>query len=153
MRLYQIWYIFGTGSPGSCGCRLRIALRPVTSDSANAAGPVGRPGASDPGGWSAEVGPSDPLTSAPPVAPLDVDGVKVATWGTALWAIAGLTLLIFFRSALAERGSSWWLLVCGAGVLIGIAMTAYTRRRRAVYARGIGTRRTEAAGDPPQSAV
>ena len=40
--------------------------------------------------------------------PLDVDGVTAAIAGTACFALA-FVVLLFFRSALEESGSTWWL--------------------------------------------
>ncbi|HEX5542951.1 MAG TPA: DUF2530 domain-containing protein [Micromonospora sp.] len=57
--------------------------------------------------------------------------------GIAAWAVAGLTLLIFFRDWLAEHGHLNWLWICLAGFLLGfvglavmIRHDAHRRRRR-----------------------
>ena len=89
--------------------------------------------------------------NVPPVAPLDVDGVSVATWGTVAWAVAGLIGLLFFRDQLSQSGRSWWLLVCAAGFAIGMGFSVYTRRRRAVYAQARQVRRTPSTDDPTES--
>ncbi|MGB3673988.1 MAG: DUF2530 domain-containing protein [Candidatus Nanopelagicales bacterium] len=64
--------------------------------------------------------------------PLDVDGVTAAIAGTACFALA-FVVLLFFRSALEESGSTWWLWTCLAGAVMGILGIAYTTRRRAAY--------------------
>lgn len=70
-------------------------------------------------------------TPEPPVLePVADDGVRALQVGLGLWALAGVVLLIG-RDALAERGSQWWLAVCGAGLLIGLLQLAFFSRRRA----------------------
>jgi hypothetical protein len=69
-----------------------------------------------------------------PVRPLDVDGVRATTIGTALWAVAFVVLLPF-QSALREDDRTWWFGVCAVGFLLGLAGIAYTVRRRAVIRR------------------
>ena len=56
-----------------------------------------------------------------------------AAGGTALWALAGLILLIFFRDRLAESGQTMWLWICLAGFvggLIGMLVMHLRARRR-----------------------
>jgi hypothetical protein len=62
--------------------------------------------------------------------PLDVDAVAVVTAGTVLWAVAGLALLAFGRSWLADHDSTWWLWTCAAGAGLGALGAWYCRRRR-----------------------
>ncbi len=64
--------------------------------------------------------------------PLDVDGVTAAVAGTIGFAIA-FVVLLFFRSTLSANNTSWWLWVCVAGALMGLAGVGYTTRRRAAY--------------------
>jgi hypothetical protein len=67
-----------------------------------------------------------------PIAPVDVDGVGAITYGTIAWAV-GLVLCLVFRDRLAADGRGWWLWVCVAGVLLGLAGVVFVRRRAAVY--------------------
>ena len=62
------------------------------------------------------------------VAPLDVDGVRTAEVGTALWLICFLGLLPFW-GALKESGHTWWLWTCLAGFGLGLCGLEYCRRR------------------------
>ena len=71
----------------------------------------------------------------PPVQPLDVDGVRVVTVGTALWALAFVALLPF-AGALREDGNGEWLGVTGAGAVLGVYGLWYCRRRRDRLRRG-----------------
>lgn len=65
--------------------------------------------------------------------PVDADGVAAVAIGTAAWAVAGLVLVLFFRSELAADGNSWWLWVCLVGFGLGLIGLPYVIRRRAVY--------------------
>jgi hypothetical protein len=62
--------------------------------------------------------------------PLDVDAVSVVTAGTALFGIAGLLLLVFGRTWLADHGRTGWLGVCAAGFGLGLIGIWFCRRRR-----------------------
>lgn len=65
-----------------------------------------------------------------PVAPVDADGVMASQLGTAAFGL--LTIVAWwFRDALEQRGDAWWLWTCLTGFLIGVAIVAFTRRRRA----------------------
>jgi hypothetical protein len=66
--------------------------------------------------------------------PLDVDGVRTVTIGTALWVIAFLVLLTV-RGRLEDEGRVWWLWTCLAGAGLGLLGIEYTRRRRDSIAR------------------
>lgn len=63
------------------------------------------------------------------VGPLDVDGVRTAEVGTAIWLVAFIALLPFY-GALEESGRTWWLWTCMAGFGIGLFGLEYCRRRR-----------------------
>ncbi len=65
------------------------------------------------------------------IAPLDVDGVSAMTFGTVLWVVALLVLLLSGTRPSADNG--WWLWVCLAGAGIGVVGIIYSRRRREVY--------------------
>lgn len=45
--------------------------------------------------------------------------VPFAIAGIVAWAVAGLTLLIFFRDWLTTHGHTNWLWICLAGFLVG----------------------------------
>ena len=76
---------------------------------------------------------SAPLRPAPP--PLDNDGVKVVSLGTALWGVA-LVVLLLLRDELRDDGREWWIWTCVAGFLLGLAGVWYCRRRRESIRRG-----------------
>ncbi len=78
----------------------------------------------------------------PPLEPVPNDGIRAIQVGLGLWAVAGVVLLVQ-RDELADRGTQWWLAVCGAGLLIGIVQLAVFSRRR-VLARA--RERERAAG-------
>ncbi|MGH3662596.1 MAG: DUF2530 domain-containing protein [Micromonosporaceae bacterium] len=54
-----------------------------------------------------------------------------AIGGTAVWALAGLVMLIF-RDELVAQGRSMWLWTCLAGVITGMLgiLTMHTRAKR-----------------------
>lgn len=62
--------------------------------------------------------------------PLDVDGSRTVGIGVALWALAGVVLLVVYRDELDADGNQWWLWTCLAGVGLGLLGWAYCRRRR-----------------------
>lgn len=55
----------------------------------------------------------------PPPEPLQVDAVRVVAWGTALWAVAVIVLVIF-SARLAESGDLIWLWSAVSGLLLGL---------------------------------
>lgn len=76
----------------------------------------------------------DPETSErraepPQIAPLDVDGVRTVTIGTALWLVAFLALLPFY-GRLSDDGHAWWLWTCLAGCGLGAFGIEWCRRIR-----------------------
>ena len=66
------------------------------------------------------------------VAPLDVDGVRAVSIGTALWAVALVACLVF-TDRLRDDGHLWWTATCACGVALGLAGLAYVLRRRRAY--------------------
>lgn len=75
---------------------------------------------------------------APELQPVADDGISAVWTGMALWAIAGVILLVL-PDALADRGSEWWLMVCGAGLIIGLVeLGIFTTRVAQERARGQG---------------
>lgn len=96
---------------------------------------------------------------APELQPVADDGIGALWVGMALWAIAGVILLAF-SDALADRGAEWWIVVCGAGLIIGLVELGIFRARMAQNdARGHdpAARRTQpdqnAVGDPSAAAA
>jgi membrane associated rhomboid family serine protease len=65
----------------------------------------------------------------PPLEPVREDGVRAIQIGLGLWVVAGFVLLLL-RDQMAERGTQWWVAVCGAGLLIGIVHLAIFSRRK-----------------------
>lgn len=63
--------------------------------------------------------------------------VPFAVAGLAIWAVAGLVLLVFFRDWLTAHGHGNWVWICLAGFLVGLPGLAVmirhdaNRRRRA----------------------
>ena len=72
---------------------------------------------------------ADSAVGGPGTVPLDVDGVRTVFVGVIAWAIA-FVVLLFFRNDLADRGETWWLWTCLAGVGLGLLGLQYCRRRR-----------------------
>ncbi|TIC82016.1 DUF2530 domain-containing protein [Nocardioides sp. GY 10127] len=64
-----------------------------------------------------------------PVEPLDTDGVRTVTVGTAL-CFLGFLALIPFYGWLEQTERTWWLWVCLAGTGLGLLGLEYVRRRR-----------------------
>lgn len=75
-------------------------------------------------------GKASPILPPTTARPLDVDGTTSVAVGTALWAVAGIVLALFFRDDLAADGREWWLWTCLAGFGLGLLGWTYCRRRR-----------------------
>ena len=76
------------------------------------------------------------------VEPLDVDGVRTVTVGTALWVV-GFVALLPFIGPLREAGHMWWLWTCLAGFGLGLIGIEYCRRRRHALEQRPDLRRSE----------
>jgi Protein of unknown function (DUF2530) len=63
------------------------------------------------------------------VQPLDVDGVRTAWVGTAVWLVAFVVLLPF-HGRLADDGRAWWLWTCLVGAGLGLVAVWITTRHR-----------------------
>ena len=74
---------------------------------------------------------SRPRRPDPP--PLETNDVAIIAGGTALWAVALVTLVIA-RLAGADV-HDWWLTMCAAGFLLGLVGVRYCARRRAAINR------------------
>jgi hypothetical protein len=56
--------------------------------------------------------------------------VEVTIVGIALWLIALVVLVVFFRHDLQRHHATWWYWTCGVGVLLGLyGLRAALRRR------------------------
>jgi hypothetical protein len=75
--------------------------------------------------------------------PLETDDVHVVAVGTGLWAL-GLVVLVVLALTDAVAVQGWWLVMCAAGVLLGLVGVRYCQRRRAAIARDA------ALGIPPR---
>jgi ABC-type amino acid transport system permease subunit len=73
-----------------------------------------------------------PEPEQPSIEPVQDDGVRAITVGLVLFAVAGVVLLLQ-RDALEERGAQWWLWTVLVGLVIGVGLLAFTKRRAAVY--------------------
>lgn len=62
------------------------------------------------------------------VEPLDVDGIRTVSVGSALWLLGFLALLPFY-GGLREDGRGWWLWACLAGFGLGMLGLTYCWRR------------------------
>jgi hypothetical protein len=80
-----------------------------------------------------------------PVPAVDVDGIRVVTIGTALFAVASVVALLL-HPRLAADGRGWWLWVCVCGFGLGLVGLLYCWNR--VHQRSSG-RGTAAGGDHP----
>jgi len=80
----------------------------------------------------------------PQLEPVRDDGVRAIQIGLGLWVGAGVILLMA-RDELVDRGTQWWMAVCGAGVLVGLVQLAIVSRRRALIQA-----RERAALDPAE---
>jgi hypothetical protein len=60
--------------------------------------------------------------------------VRTVAVGTAAWAV-GLLVLLLLRVATDVRVETWWLEMCAAGAVLGLAGVRYCRRRRAAIER------------------
>lgn len=76
--------------------------------------------------------------------PLPVNDLAAVAVGTAAWLIA-LLVLLALHTQLARNHETWWLSVCGAGVVLGIAGLGYCDRRQRRLRR---SRRPGDAGRP-----
>ena len=66
--------------------------------------------------------------------PLETDDVHVVAVGTALWGL-GLVVLLVLRLTGAAQVREWWMVMCVAGIALGLLGVRYCQRRRAAIAR------------------
>ena len=73
--------------------------------------------------------PKAPRRPDPP--PLETDDRKAVLVGMALWAVAFVVLLVFFRDDLRRHHTTFWLWACLAGIAFGgYGLWFISRRRR-----------------------
>ena len=68
-----------------------------------------------------------------PPPPLETDDVRIVAAGAALWALALVVLAVAEVAGAAVH--TWWLVMCGCGVLLGLVGVWYCQRRGAAIAR------------------
>jgi len=71
----------------------------------------------------------------PALAPLETDDRPVMWVGMAIWAVAFVVLVVFFRDDLRRHHAEWWLWTCGIGVLFGLYGLRFISRRQKPRAR------------------
>jgi RsiW-degrading membrane proteinase PrsW (M82 family) len=63
--------------------------------------------------------------------PLETDDRAVVLVGMALWVVAFVVLLVFFRDDLRRHDTEWWLWSCVIGFVFGFyGLYVASRRRR-----------------------
>ena len=73
--------------------------------------------------------PKVPRRPDPP--PLETDDRAVVLVGMALWVVAFVVLLVFFRDDLRRHDAEWWLWSCVVGFAFGFyGLYVASRRRR-----------------------
>jgi len=80
-----------------------------------------------------------------PVPAVDVDGIRVVTVGTVLFAVASVATALAYPQ-LAAEGRGWWLAVCLSGFGLGLIGLLYCHNR--VRQRRQGTGPTAPGSDP-----
>ena len=75
--------------------------------------------------------------------PLETDDVRTVAVGTGAWALA-LVVLAVLEVTGTTRVETWWMVMCGWGVVLGAVGVRYCQKRRAAIerdkARGIPRR-------------
>jgi polyferredoxin len=66
--------------------------------------------------------------------PLETDDARAVAVGTGAWALA-LVVLLALRLGGGAEVETWWLVMCGYGVLLGVVGVRYCRRRHAAIER------------------
>ena len=61
--------------------------------------------------------------------PLATNDRPVVLVGIALWAVAFVVLVAFFRDDLRRHHATYWLWSCGIGVTLGLYGLHFTRKR------------------------
>ncbi|MBC7723521.1 MAG: DUF2530 domain-containing protein [Burkholderiaceae bacterium] len=66
----------------------------------------------------------------PDPAPVATDDRLPVLIGTAVWLVALLIGLLWYREMMIDAGIQWWLLTCAIGIGLGLLGLIYTNRRR-----------------------
>ena len=88
------------------------------------------------------------IPDLPQLEPVRNDGIRAVQVGLGLFAVAGVVLAVQFDE-LGDRGTQWWVAVCGAGILIGMVQLVIFSRRRALIRARVGTRLDSPGTGPP----
>jgi NO-binding membrane sensor protein with MHYT domain len=72
--------------------------------------------------------PKAPRRPDPP--PLETDDRPVVIAGMALWAVAFVVLVVFFRDVLRRHHASFWLWSCLIGIALGLYALRFVSRRQ-----------------------
>jgi uncharacterized membrane protein YecN with MAPEG domain len=72
--------------------------------------------------------------SRPDPPPLETDDVRTVAVGASAWALA-LLVLVVLRVTDAARVETWWMVMCGYGLLLGVVGVRYCQHRRAAIER------------------
>lgn len=72
-----------------------------------------------------------------PVPAVDVDGIQVVTFGTAVFAVASVVAALL-HPRLASDGRGWWLGVCVSGFVLGLVGLLYCWNRVRQRRQGTG---------------
>lgn len=62
--------------------------------------------------------------------PLEADDRLVILVGMALWALAFVVLVVFFRDDLRRHHTTWWLWSCGIGIAMGLYGLHFVAKRK-----------------------
>ena len=66
--------------------------------------------------------------------PLESDDVRAVAVGTAAWVV-GLVVLVVLQVTDTTRVETWWLVMCGYGIVLGVVGVAYCRKRHVAIER------------------
>ncbi|SDQ65348.1 Protein of unknown function [Quadrisphaera sp. DSM 44207] len=77
-----------------------------------------------------------PAERRPDPEPLATDDRRAVVVGTLVWAVLAVACVVA-RDRLAAQGTGWWLEVCVAGALLGLAGLAHLQRREGLKRRGL----------------
>jgi hypothetical protein len=79
----------------------------------------------------------------PDPTPLETDDVRTVAVGTSAWALGLLVLAVLEVTGRAQV-ETWWMVMCAAGITLGLVGTRYCQRRHVAIerdtARGIPRR-------------
>ena len=80
-----------------------------------------------------------PASRRPDLEPLEADDRLVILVGMALWVVAFVVLVAFFRDDLRRHHTQWWLWSCGIGFVFGLYGLHFVAKRNRAIARDRGT--------------